>query len=170
MGVNVFQSLCNADKKSAYPQLDEVEMKDYDENRVRYFGRNDLAAGHYRDRCLELLRDSEQRRIESINDAIEAHQCRLTVEGIPELFGEEDSVNASRASRQLFAHACAYVGEALSHDSVASMYDQVELQYHESFWQLMDACGAHKMISSADFAELLEAHPECIVSALERSS
>ena len=168
MGVNVFQSLCNADKKSAYPQLDEVEMKDYDENRVRYFGRNDLAAGHYRDRCLELLRDSEQRRIESINDAIEAHQCRLTVEGIPELFGEEDSVNASRASRQLFAHACAYVGEALSHDSVASMYDQVELQYHESFWQLMDACGAHKMISSADFAELLEAHPECIVSALER--
>ena len=83
-------------------------MREYDENRVRYFGRNDLAAGHYRDRCLELLRDSEKRQIESINDAIEAHQCRLTVEGIPELFEEEDSVNASQASRQLFAHACAY--------------------------------------------------------------
>ncbi|WP_305296966.1 hypothetical protein [Parvibacter caecicola] len=143
-------------------------MRNYNENRVQYFGRNDLAAGYYRDRCLELLRDSEKRQIESINDAIEAYQCKLTVEGIPELFEKEHSVNTSQASRQLFAHACAYVSTALSHDGIASMYDQVELQYREPFWQLIDACCAHKVINPADFTELLKAHPECIVSALER--
>ena len=55
-------------------------------NRVIYYGRNDWSAGYYRDRCIEMLARSETHFPVTINDAIEAHQCKLMADNIPELF------------------------------------------------------------------------------------
>lgn len=134
-----------------------------------YYGRYDLAASCHLDRCLDLLQASEKFSFNSINDAIEIHQCKLTVDGIPEFFEKEASFDAVQSAQQLFRRSCKFVNTILSSNSVAFVYDQVESQYLLQFWQLMDACGAEKMTSPTDIAKLLATYPACITYVLERN-
>ena len=41
------------------------------------------------DRCLHILKEGPRIQIATINDAIEAHQLKLTFETVPELFKED---------------------------------------------------------------------------------
>ena len=65
------------------------------------------------DRCLHILKEGPRIQIATINDAIEAHQLKLTFETVPELFKEAEVGDAASAVAALFANACKYTSEAL---------------------------------------------------------
>lgn len=142
-------------------------MRDFDEKRVVYYGRNDYAAGVHRDRCLSVLASAEIVDLTSINEAIEAHQIKLTVEGIPELFLGQSIEDHPRRATILFSKACRLVSSELENKSIGEVYDQVELQYGKEFWELMEACGAWQKMKSPDFEKLLMDHPECLGMVLQ---
>lgn len=142
-------------------------MRDFDEKRVVYYGRNDYAAGVHRDRCLSVLASAEIVDLTSINEAIEAHQIKLTVEGIPELFLGQSIEDYPRRATILFSKACRLVSSELENKNIGEAYDQVELQYGKEFWELMEACGAWQKMKSPDFEKLLMDHPECLGMVLQ---
>ena len=77
-------------------------MHDYNEKRVVYYGRNDWAAGAFRERCLATLNDAGAITIRSINDAVESHQIKQTIEGIPELFDGQEIDDLLRRAKAVF--------------------------------------------------------------------
>ena len=93
-------------------------MRDFDEKRVVYYGRNDYAAGVHRDRCLSVLASAEIVDLTSINEAIEAHQINLTVEGIPELFLGQSIEDHPRRATILFSKACRLASSELENKSI----------------------------------------------------
>lgn len=141
-------------------------MSEINHIRVIYYGRNDVFTNVFRDRCIALLSADNGMSIVSINDAIEAHQCKLTVEGIPELFEDTACWDIVRSAQLSFSKACQFVGLSLSNESIVTIYEQVETQYLDQFWQLMSACAVEKKIEGPDLENLLERHPRCIGNVL----
>ena len=142
-------------------------MRDFNEKRVVFYGRNDYAAGIFQDRCKIMLAGAESVNPSSINDAIEAHQIKLTVEGIPELFQDQSIEDYSRRAQILFSKACRFVSSELKHKNVGEVYGQVELQYREKFWRFIEACGMWRKIKAPDFEELLTSHTGCLEVVLQ---
>lgn len=142
-------------------------MREFNHERVIFYGRNDYAASIFRDRCLAMLTDASDDEISTVNEAIEAHQIKLTVEGIPEIFSDQAIDDLLKCAKVLFSKACRYVVFEMKNKGIDEFYDQTELQYVEGFWQLVEALCAWKHINAADFARLLNSHPECIGMVLQ---
>lgn len=141
-------------------------MNEANHNRVIYYGRNDWSAGYYRDRCIEVLTGSEAHSLATINDAIEAHQCKLMADNIPELFEGIAPLDSGKSAKRLFSTACKFINRLLSINRVDDVFEAVELQYAEQFWSLVEASGAITKIQSDDLEKLINRHPECISSVL----
>lgn len=119
------------------------------------------------DRCLHILKEGTHNQIATINDAIEAHQLKLTFETVPELFKEAEVGDIASAVATLFANACKYTSETLASSGILDIYEEVEMQYATQFWSLLHACGAETLISGEEIDELLSRHVECLASILE---
>lgn len=142
-------------------------MKDFNGDRVICYGRNDLAAGIFKSRCIDLLINADNTLVKSVNDAIEMHQCKLTVEQIPELFESFSEGEAERLANILFSKSCAYVNRKMNEIGLCRLYGDVELQYKSLFWNLLRESGATKAIVGSDMASLLLEYPACLGDILE---
>lgn len=119
------------------------------------------------DRCLYILKEGPNIKIATINDAIEAHQLKLTFETVPEFFEGVEGIDIISAVPALFANACKYTRKTLETSVILDVYEEVEMQYAAQFWDLLHACGAEKLISSEGISELLSRHVECLAPVLE---
>lgn len=119
------------------------------------------------DRCLHILKEGPHIQIATINDAIEAHQLKLTFETVPELFEKAEDIDVASVVSALFANACKYTRETLTSSGILDIYEEVEMQYATQFWNLLHACGAETLISGEEIDELLSRHVECLASILE---
>lgn len=119
------------------------------------------------DRCLYILKEGPNIKIATINDAIEAHQLKLTSETVPDFFEDAEGIDATSAVPTLFASACKYTRETLATSEILDVYEEVEMQYSTQFWDLVHACGAEKLISDEGISELLSRHVECLAPILE---
>ena len=142
-------------------------MREFDHTRIVSYDRSDWAVGAYIDRCLHILKEGSQIQIATINDAIEAHQLKLTFETVPELFEKAEDIDVACVVSALFANACKYMRETLTSSGIVDIYEEVEMQYAIQFWSLLHACGAEKLISGEEIGELLSRHVECLASILE---
>ena len=88
-------------------------MRDFNHTRIVSYDRNDWAVGAFIDRCLHILKEGHRIQIATINDAIEAHQLKLTFETVPELFKEAEVADVASAVAALFANACKYTRKTL---------------------------------------------------------
>ncbi|WP_165170018.1 hypothetical protein [Adlercreutzia sp. ZJ242] len=122
----------------------------------------DMTAGWCKDRVEELLLGSRCFAIRSVSDAIEACQCKLFVES-NQVFLDPDSVSLMRESaRSLFSDACRYVNTRVESVGVAQLFDEVEQQYLEQFWDLVEVSGAGERIDSGDLRALLAESAFCL--------
>lgn len=142
-------------------------LRDFNHTRIVSYGRNDLAAGAFKDRCLRILKEGPHFQIATINDAIEAHQLKLTFETVPESFGDAEGIDIANTASTLFANACRYTRETLASSGILEVYEETEIQYDTQFWGLVHACGAEKLISGEEISELLSRHVECLARVLE---
>ena len=142
-------------------------MRDFNHTRIVSYGRNDWAVGAFMDRCLHILKEGPHIQIATINDAIEAHQLKLTFETVPELFEKAEGIDVASVVSALFANACKYTRETLASSGILGIYEELEMQYATQLWGLVHACGAEKMISGEEIDELLSRHIECLAPILE---
>ena len=84
------------------------------------------------DRCLHILKEGPHIQIATINDAIEAHQLKLTFETVPELFKEAEVGDIASAVATLFANACKYTSETLASSGILDIYEEVEMAVRHS--------------------------------------
>lgn len=145
-------------------------MKDSNSARVIHYGRNDWAAGAFKNRIEKVLPALADNHISSVNDAIEAYQAKLTVEGIPELFAPDKLPALRKNAGSAFGNACRYVNTRLSTIGIIQLYDQVERQYVEQFWKLLGLCNAEIHINGNELVTLLTKHPYCMSHVLEMST
>ena len=144
-------------------------MRDFNHARIVSYGRNDLAAGAFKDRCLYILKEGPRFQIATINDAIETHQLKLTFKTIPELFEDAEDIDVASTISALFANACRYTRETLASSRILEIYEETETQYTTQFWDMIHACSAEELISSEEISELLSRHVECLARALENN-
>lgn len=85
------------------------------------------------DRCLHILKEGPHIQIATINDAIEAHQLKLTFETVPELFEKAEGIDVASVVSALFANACKYTSEALKSSGILDIYEELEIQYAAQF-------------------------------------
>lgn len=142
-------------------------MREFNHARIVSYDRSDWAVGFFIDRCLYILKEGPHNQIATINDAIEAHQLKLTFETVPELFEKAEDIDVARVVSALFANACKYTRETLKSTGIHDIYEEVEMQYAAQFWGLVHACGAETLISGEEIDELLSRHIECLASILE---
>lgn len=142
-------------------------MREFNHTRIVSYDRSDWAVGFFIDRCLYILEEGPHNQIATINDAIEAHQLKLTFETVPELFEKAEDIDVARVVSALFANACKYTRETLKSTGIHDIYEEVEMQYAAQFWGLVHACGAETLISGEEIDELLSRHVECLASILE---
>lgn len=145
-------------------------MREFNHTRIVSYDRSDWAVGFFIDRCLYILKEGPRNQIATINDAIEAHQLKLTFETVPELFEKAEDIDVARAVSALFANACKYTRETLKSTGILDIYEEVEIQYAAQFWGLVHACGAETLISGEEIDELLSRHVECLASILENDN
>lgn len=144
-------------------------MRDFNHARIVSYGRNGLAAGAFKDRCLYILKEGPRFQIATINDAIETHQLKLTFETIPELFEDAEDIDVASTISALFANACRRTRETLASSRILEIYEETEIQYTTQFWDLVHACSAEELFSSEEISELLSRHVECLVRVLENN-
>ena len=145
-------------------------MREFNHTRIVSYDRSDWAVGFFIDRCLYILKEGPRNQIATINDAIEAHQLKLTFETVPELFEKAEDIDVARAVSALFANACKYTRETLKSTGILDIYEEVEIQYAAQFWGLVHACGAETLISGEEIDGLLSRHVECLASILENDN
>lgn len=144
-----------------------MALREFNHTRIVSYDRSDWAVGFFIDRCLYILKEGPHNRIATINDAIEAHQLKLTFETVPELFEKAVDIDVARVVSALFTNACKYTRETLKSTGILDIYEEVEIQYAAQFWGLVHACGAETLISGEEIDELLSRHVECLASILE---
>lgn len=142
-------------------------MRDFNHTRIVSYDRSDWAVGFFIERCIYILKEGTHYQIATINDAIEAHQLKLTFETVPELFEKAEDIDVASVVSALFANACKYTRETLASSGILGIYEELEMQYATQFWGLVHACGAEKMISGEEIDELLSRHIECLAPILE---
>lgn len=142
-------------------------MREFNQTRIVSYDRSDWAVGVFIDRCLYILKEGPHNQIATINDAIEAHQLKLTFETVPELFEKAEDIDVASVVSALFANACKHTRETLASSGILGIYEELEMQYATQFWDLVHACGAEKMISGEEIDELLSRHIECLAPILE---
>lgn len=142
-------------------------MREFNHTRIVSYDRSDWAVGLFIGRCLYILKEGPHNQIATINDAIEAHQLKLTFETVPELFEKAEDIDVASVVSALFTNACKYTRETLASSGILGIYEELEMQYATQFWGLVHACGAEKMISGEEIDELLSRQIECLAPILE---
>lgn len=144
-----------------------MALREFNHTRIVSYDRSEWAVGFFIDRCLYILKEGPHNQIATINDAIEAHQLKLTFETVPELFEKAEDIDVASVVSALFANACKYTRETLASSGILGIYEELEMQYATQFWGLVHACGAETLISGEEIDELLSRHVECLASILE---
>lgn len=143
-------------------------MKDFNSKRAVWYGSRNLAVGFAKDRICQLVLRPGGLKIESMDDAVEAHQCKLTLEGAPWLFGEGDLPAMQAYAKRAFGETCRYVCSSLARLGVQALFDDTGQQYLAQFWLLLGACGAEEYVDGQELKDLLVKHPNCLGFVLEQ--
>ncbi len=117
-------------------------------------------------RTVEVLKGWTKRDVKSVNDAIEVYQCKL----IAEMYGEHlkaDSAALITSGKQLFTIACNLISNLLQSKNLSVIFDSVEMQYIEQFWQFLAVANLWSTVSDESFGSLLDAFPNQIPHLLE---
>lgn len=145
----------------------ERKLKERDDNRVVWYGANGWAVALAKERVNDLLLAPGGMAIESIDDAVEAYQCKLTVEGAPWLFYESDLVALQVSAKRAFGEACKFVSSNLEQPGIRALLDDVGRQYLAPFWALLGCCRAERRIDGQELRDLLIERPHCLGYILE---
>ena len=140
---------------------------DYNEKRAIYFPQGDLMSSYYFDRVTEVLRDLSVEDISNINDAIEIYQCKLIYENNIEYFSDILPALPSKSIDKLFSTACQMAVNTLKNQRLLKIFNEIEIQYIEQFWNFVFFLNFWNIILEEDMQNFLKNHPNQIPKLIE---
>lgn len=109
--------------------------------------------------------DGESHPIETINDAIEIGEIKEVIGCVPEAF-DDMSLEINHILKRLYGKACSFAHSALTNNALLDVYESVEWQYIDRFWNLASSTKAYEKINSDELVELLSRHSLCISNVM----
>lgn len=109
--------------------------------------------------------DGENHPIETINDAIEIGEIKEVIGCVPEAF-DDMSLEINHILKRLYGKACSFAHSALTNNALLDVYESVEWQYIDRFWNLASSTKAYEKINSDELEELLSRHSLCISNVM----
>ena len=109
--------------------------------------------------------DGENHPIETINDAIEIGEIKEVIGCVPEAF-DDMSLEINHILKRLYGKACSFAHSALTNNALLDLYESVEWQYIDRFWNLASSTKAYEKINSDELEELLSRHSLCISNVM----
>lgn len=140
-------------------------MEEINHSRVSCYGPNDYGTYRSIERCKEILMDGENHPIETINDAIEIGGIKEVIGCVPEAF-DDMSLEINHILKRLYGKACSFAHSALTNNALLDVYESVEWQYIDRFWNLASSTKAYEKINSDELEELLSRHSLCISNVM----
>lgn len=140
-------------------------MEEINHSRVSCYGPNDYGTYRSIERCKEILMDGESHPIETINDAIEIGEIKEVIGCVPESF-DDMSLEINHILKRLYGKACSFAHSALTNNALLDVYESVEWQYIDRFWNLASSTKAYEKINSDELEELLSRHSLCISNVM----
>lgn len=140
-------------------------MEEINHSRVSCYGPNDYGTYHSIERCKEILTDGESHQIQTINDAIEISETRRVIECVPGAFVDMGFDIVGNLNK-LYGKACSFVHSALTNDALLTVYESIEWQYIDKFWNLASSTKAYEKIDPNELEELLNHHSLCISNVM----
>ena len=140
-------------------------MEEINHSRVSCYGPNDYGTYRSIERCKEILMDGESHPFETINDAIEIGEIKEVIECAPEAF-EDMGLEINHILKSLYGKACSFAHSALINNALLDVYESVEWQYIDRFWNLASSTKAYEKINSDELEELLSRHSLCISNVM----
>lgn len=140
---------------------------DFNEKRAIYFPREDLMASYYFNRVVEILRDSSVEDISNINDAIEIYQCKLIYDHNIEYFSNTLPALPPKSINKLFSTACRMAVNTLKNQRLLKIFNEIEIQYIEQFWNFVFFLKFWEIILEKDMQSFLKNHPNQIPKLIE---
>lgn len=140
-------------------------MEEINHSRVSCYGPNDYGTYRSIERCKEILMDGESHPFETINDAIEIGEIKEVIECAPEAF-EDMGLEINHILKSLYGKACSFAHSALTNNALLDVYESVEWQYIDRFWNLASSTKAYEKINSDELEELLSRHSLCISNVM----
>ena len=140
-------------------------MEEINHSRVSCYGPNDYGTYRSIERCKEILMDGENHPIETINDAIEIGEIKEVIGCVPEAF-DDMSLEINHILKRLYGKACSFAHSALTNNALLDLYESVEWQYIDRFWNLASSTKAYEKINSDELEELLSRHSLCISNVM----
>lgn len=140
-------------------------MEEINHSRVSCYGPNDYGTYRSIERCKEILMDGESHPIETINDAIEVGEIKEVIGCVPEAF-DDMSLEINHILKRLYGKACSFAHSALTNNALLDVYESVEWQYIDRFWNLASSTKAYEKINSDELVELLSRHSLCISNVM----
>lgn len=140
-------------------------MEEINHSRVSCYGPNDYGTYRSIERCKEILMDGESHPFETINDAIEIGEIKEVIECAPEAF-EDMGLEINHILKSLYGKVCSFAHSALTNNALLDVYESVEWQYIDRFWNLASSTKAYEKINSDELEELLSRHSLCISNVM----
>lgn len=132
---------------------------EFNAERAQFYPSNDLAYAWFKDRVIEVLTTWQDADIKDINDCIEVHECKRTIEVHEHIFSESQIDVLHSRARTLFGLACKHASLLLKTASITDLYGMLEIQYCEQIWDFLVASDLYKQIDCDDFLRLLLGNP-----------
>lgn len=140
---------------------------DYNEKRALYFPQGDLMSSYYFDRVTDVLRDLSVEDISNINDAIEIYQCKLIYNNNIEYFSDILPALPPESINKLFSTACQTAVNILKNQRLLEVFNEIEIQYIEQFWNFIFSLKFWEIIPEEDMQNFLKNHPNQIPKLIE---
>lgn len=83
----------------------------------------------------------------------------------PEAFADLD-LDIDRIVKRLYSKACAFAHSELLNNSLIDVYESIEWQYINNFWNLVASIKAYVKINPDEIGELLRRHSLCIANVM----
>lgn len=136
--------------------------KEFNHDRVEFYQANDWAYAYYRDRIVEIFFGEEEYSIKTISDCIEVHQAAKTAKTHTHLFADCDQSSLSKIMSRLFGAACGIARELHNELGLLSLFDGIEGQYADRFWDFAVESRLYELFSKHEIQSLLEISPHVI--------
>lgn len=109
--------------------------------------------------------DGESHQIQTINDAIEIGETKKVIECVPRAFVDM-GLDIVGILNKLYGKACFFTHSALINNALLVVYENVEWQYIDKFWNLASSTKAYEKINPDELEELLSRHSLCISNVM----
>lgn len=146
-------------------------MRNYDLNRVIFFSKEDMSAGHQLSKGEHLLRKGILSSYTDINDILELYNIKKYIDN--DLYLRDWSQEDIEDFNQTVIKYGKIIGEFFSKindNNIVDLYENTLQGYISSFWEIINNQNVFKRISKSNFSSILSNEPHLIHEILKHKA